>query len=170
MRTNTSYAPPAYEDAMELRNQMEDVDEIAAKLQPLTTVEKSKLEKLSGSAMNNLVVGGEAWGGFRHNLRQFVFPTVKQYIQANVEDVLTKDSEIVRLACRVQCKIVEFCEQELKHDANIAPVLTISGRVKRAEAAPCGAYMRRTWPRTGEKMLDALQYLLKHNSCGKNSI
>jgi hypothetical protein len=92
---------------------------------------------------------------------------VRQYIQANIAGAWTEGVEIDRVACRVQWEFQQFREQELDPDDDVLSVLTISGRVKVAEASPCGAYMRQTWPGTGEKLLEAFIALSKHNSCGK---
>jgi hypothetical protein len=165
--TSHSAAPPTYDESIELRDQIEDVEEVAIKLQPLTVAEMYQLEKLTSRSMNSFVIETRAWSRLRHDMRQFVFPTVKQYIQANVEGVWTEGVDIDRVACRVQWEFHQFQEQELDHDDDISSVLTISGRVNNAEASSCGDYMRQTWPDTGDKLLEAFLELSKHNSRGK---
>jgi hypothetical protein len=95
---------------------------------------------------------------------------VKQYIQANIAGAWTEGVEIDRVACRVQWEFQQLREQELDPDDDVSSVLTVSGRVKIAEASPCGAYMRQTWPDTGERLLQAFIDLSKHSSCGKAMI
>jgi hypothetical protein len=138
------------------------------KLQPLTEAEIENLDMPLGKT-SDYIISSDAFQGLLHNLRQYVFPTVKQFIKANIETGVLSTTEILHIACRVQWHIQEFCKQELDEDTDIASVLTISGRVNNAVAMPCGAYMQQTWPSTGRDMLNAIKHALKTKSCSKES-
>jgi hypothetical protein len=150
-----------------LRDCIEDVDQVSIELEPITPKEEAKLGIISHEEVETLLRSVSSSDALRNKLRQFVFPTVQQYIQANIEGALPHASEIGRVACRLQWQVLDFCNKELDDVADMASVLAISGRLDRAEATSCEAYMRHTWPDTGEKMLKAVQEVLKYRSCSK---
>lgn len=168
-----STAPPTYDEAIQLRDQIEDVKETTTKIMPLTSSEITDIQAQDTFLAKYIDVnmrGTKTWDLFLLQMRQFVFPTVKQYIQANFEGAWIEGTEVQVVACRVKWELESFREEELDPDDDVASVLTISGRPDFAEALPCGEYMKRKWPNTGEKLLQALLDLSKYNSSGKPTI
>jgi hypothetical protein len=65
-RTSQSAPLPTYEDAIELRDQIGDIDEVAVKLEPVPTDVLLKIEILP---LTKIMAIMPAWGRLQHNMR-----------------------------------------------------------------------------------------------------
>jgi hypothetical protein len=71
-RTSQSAPLPTYEDAIELRDQIGDIDEVAVRLESVPADVLLKMEILP---LTKIMVTMPAWGRLQHKMRQFIFPT-----------------------------------------------------------------------------------------------
>ena len=159
----------SYEDVITVRDDIEDVE-----LMPVPTDEHfptdSAVLEAGIEEFEEYLTRSHAFRLFQENLRYFIFPSFRLYASAVLGEHVPRSARISALKCKVHWKVLEFCEKEMDSDGGIEALLTVSGSPVRAEAAPCGEYMRQRWSTTGATMLEAFNYSLKTRRCGESHL
>lgn len=159
---------PTYEDVLAARDEVQDLGETQRKFQELDEVHLSEVFLQSTEIQSQ---GLAALADLRHDLRRFVFPSIKSYIREVLLPFLPSTilSPIFSVAVRVNWDLQNFLAEEFDPEDDISSVLTITGGTSRAQALPCGEYMRQTWPQSGSNTLLAIKYALQAGSSCKCS-
>jgi len=105
-----SSVPPSYEQAIETRDEIADIEPLNMKIPPVTTNEMDELyHQMPSKAQWCFFVTTDAFQVLQHETRLFVFPTVQQFLEASIGGGLIARTQTLHIACRVQWEVEEFC-------------------------------------------------------------
>ena len=156
---------PSYEDAMSANDEVQDLGETQRKFRTLDSMElRTALSQFDDTILKRSLPFTE----LKEELRRFVFPNMKSYIREVIEPSLrvTKLISIYSVAIRVHWELEDYIARKFNAEDDVENIVTLTSDYARAQALPCGEYMRQSWPQTGAATLAAVKHvLLEGHSC-----
>jgi hypothetical protein len=101
----------------------------------------------------------------KHNISRHIHAPL-EYVQDVLQSTLSS-SELCSAIFNIEWDVIRYAKEELEDGQKLSTVLTVSGGVKDADASACVEYCRRTWPTTGEFVVQVLEKALANGRHGK---
>ena len=101
----------------------------------------------------------------KHNISRHIHAPL-EYVQEVLQSTLSS-SELCSAIFNIEWDVIRYVKEELEDGQKLSTVLTVSGGVKDADASACVEYCRRTWPTTGEFVVQVLEKALTNGWHGK---
>ena len=143
------------DDADSVNNIEDEADEDSK--EDISNIIQLKVFILSSNAFENL-----RWG-----LNRFLQPDVLQAISKEM-GLETNSEGRHTVTFHVYWNLLNFCEEELEGNWDLATVLTVTGTGKTAFATTCQEYVVRHWPKTGQAVLTFLESAIRHKTHRKS--
>jgi Ankyrin repeats (3 copies)/Ankyrin repeats (many copies) len=101
----------------------------------------------------------------KHNISRHIHAPL-EYVQEVLQSTLPS-SELCLAIFNIEWDVIRYVKEELDDGQQLSTVLTVSGGVEDADASACVEYCRRTWPTTGEFVVQVLERALANGWHGK---